>query len=196
MVGKLRLLAPTYKDSKPAWECLCACGNLHVVKDADLRNTKSCGCLRVEKGKQNKTHGMLGTPEYEAWHAMKQRCLNPNGRAYKNYGARGITVCKRWLKFENFYADMGVRPQGASLERTNNSKGYSPHNCVWASNKQQANNRRSTTRFVINGEALTLTQLSEKTSLSVQTLSWRIYKMGMSPAQAGSTPLLRKRKGA
>lgn len=73
---------------------------------------------------------------------MKQRCLNPNDAAYRWYGGRGITVCDRWLKFENFFADLGVRPDGLSLERINNNGNYEPGNCVWATPKTQAANRR------------------------------------------------------
>ncbi len=73
---------------------------------------------------------------------MKARCLNKNADRYKYYGARGITMCRRWLKFENFYADMGSRPYGKSLDRINNNKGYSPANCRWATHTVQMRNRR------------------------------------------------------
>lgn len=84
---------------------------------------------------------MSSTSTYHIWRTMKQRCLNPNATAYHRYGGRGITVCERWLTFENFLADMGERPDGLCLERVNNNGNYEPGNCVWATRKAQAANR-------------------------------------------------------
>jgi len=75
---------------------------------------------------------------------MKQRCLNPNNDAYKDYGERGITVCNRWLDFKNFYADMGDRPEGKELDRKDNDKGYYKENCRWATAAENVQNRRIT----------------------------------------------------
>ena len=82
------------------------------------------------------------TREYECWVSMRDRCRNPNSKSYKNYGARGIVVCKRWDKFETFLADMGPRPKGHSLDRIDNDGNYTPKNCQWATTKQQRHNRR------------------------------------------------------
>lgn len=140
------------------WKCLCSnivdgiekCGNITTVKAGSLNSghTKSCGCYGREKSIIAHTkHGKYGTSEYNIWNGMIQRCINVNYQNYKDYGGRGITVCDRWSKFENFYKDMGDRPDGMSIDRRNNNGNYEPGNCRWATLKEQANNRQNTLRF-------------------------------------------------
>lgn len=133
-------------DRCATWECSCDCGAKVIVNGTHLRNgnTRSCGCLQSDiSASRLLVHGMKGTREYNSWRSMMKRCNNPNDKAYNHYGGRGISVCERWRKFENFYADMGGRPDGYSLDRINNNGNYEPSNCQWSTQKEQANNRRN-----------------------------------------------------
>lgn len=129
------------------WKCLCDCGNITVVDSYSLRigHTKSCGCFSRERFKKEKPslkHGYYNTRTYHTWEGMKQRCLNPNATRYPSYGAMGITVCERWLNFQNFLEDMGPRPEKMTLDRINPFGNYEPSNCRWATLKEQQNNQR------------------------------------------------------
>jgi hypothetical protein len=127
------------------WKCVCDCGSTIVAQGGNLQNgcTKSCGCLKKETiGALNKTHGMTGTSAYGVWKHIIQRCNNQNSKDYKDYGGRGITVCIRWLKFENFLEDMGERSPELSIDRKNNDLGYFKENCRWATIEMQRRNQR------------------------------------------------------
>lgn len=129
------------KSDNVVWDCQCDCGNSVTARGDSLRsgNTKSCGCIKSEI---HTTHGMWKTPEYESWRGMIQRCSNTKNVNYDYYGGRGITVCARWLKFENFFEDMGKRPECLTIERMNNELGYFKENCKWASRTEQCVNQR------------------------------------------------------
>lgn len=135
------------ENRRTVWRFSCDCGALvekqgrHVLAG----RTTSCGCFRAE-GSANRRHGMTGTPEYRSWSMMLDRCTNPRSRNYADYGGRGISVCARWRDFATFYADMGTRPGGTSLDRIDVNDGYYPDNCRWASAVEQRANRRDSRR--------------------------------------------------
>jgi LysM repeat protein len=114
---------------------------------------------------------------------MRERCKNPNNPAYKDYGGRGIRVCKRWSSFANFLEDMGMPPPKYTLERDNNDGPYSKSNCRWATRKEQQNNRRSNRRIAVNKKTLTLTEWSEISGVHINTLAQRLDN-GIPPERA------------
>lgn len=131
------------------WSCLCDCGTVVSVNGCNLRSgaSLSCGCLQKELAaklgaKLLFVHGMCQSREHNTWASMIQRCTNKNATSYANYGGRGINVCERWLKFPEFYADMGDRPAGMSIDRIDNDLGYFLGNCKWSGRSEQERNKR------------------------------------------------------
>lgn len=140
--------APSSKRGLAQWLCRCVCNKESIVRGSQLRDgsSLSCGCLAAERAMAaNRTHGLYQSPTYSTWVNMLQRCTNPNNNNYRKYGARGITVCKRWLSFDNFLEDMGIRPTDKTLDRKNGLLGYSKSNCRWATVQEQNQNTRRNT---------------------------------------------------
>jgi hypothetical protein len=134
------------------------------------------------------THGMSESKIYNIWGKMRRRCSLKSDKAYKFYGERGIKVCKRWQTFVNFFADMGHCPEGKSLERKNNMRGYSPSNCVWASDAEQCRNRRSNVFVSHNGKKMCLQDWAKSTGIPAGTIGRRM-EIGWSAKDALTVPL-------
>lgn len=131
-------------QNRATWLCLCVCGNECVVRGDTLTTgrSQSCGCLQQETSAvrtkaimtiHGHTERHKPSPEYNSWYAMKDRCTNAGRECYQHYGAKGITICARWINsFTNFLADMGESPEGTTLHRVDPAGNYEPSNCIWA----------------------------------------------------------------
>lgn len=190
--GKLTVVERAGKDDKKdsLWLCKCDCGNTKIVKQNYLMggHTRSCGCLRKDAAKIQKhysgkyeRHGMSKTRIYHIYYTIKSRCLVKSNKAYKDYGAKGIGLCKEWedsflafalWSFANGYAE------NLTLDRIDNSKGYSLSNCRWTTAKQQANNTTSNINITINGEQRTLAEWCDYYGLNYFTIYSRKKKHG------------------
>lgn len=182
--------------------CLCTCGNIVVVHNVSLTRglTLSCGCYARELARNstsNISHGHTRkhtrSSTYRIWTGMMTRCRNPNAVNWPLYGGRGITICERWNRFENFLADMGNRPIGHSIDRINCNGPYSPENCRWIPKREQAKNRRSNRIFTIKGITGCLSDLANKFGIQKGTVGRRL-RYGHSPDEAFLLPVLNNRK--
>jgi hypothetical protein len=195
-------LAPERQNGQAVWECLCECGKRTFVLSDLLRKgrTKSCGCWRVEHGRRHGStvqlrHGHArgsGSPLYQTWANMLSRCRDSNNDNFRNYGARGITVCERWLTFENFLADVGERPSRKhSIDRVNVEGNYEPANVRWATRKEQARNMRSNRNLTLRGETKTLAEWLELSGTNRMTFYQRKRKDWSDEKAIFTPPLLK-----
>lgn len=138
---------------------------------------------------KNRVHGKSRTPIHNLWWSMMARCHDENSHAYHLYGGRGINVCPRWRCFENFYADMGERPEGKTLDRIDNDGPYSPDNCRWATNEEQQRNRRGLHHITAFGRTMILTDWATASGVPMATLWARLVKLGWAPEKALTTPV-------
>lgn len=162
------------------WNCRCDCGKEVMVSGPALDGgvTASCGCLRVETTKQRSTtHGDTRSREYRIWMHMIRRA-HYGTEASKDYVERGICVCERWLSYQNFLSDMGRAPANHSIDRINNSAGYSPENCRWADASTQARNRRSNIIVTVDGRSMCLMEACEILNRPYKYILERMSKYG------------------
>lgn len=157
----------------------CVCGTVTKTQLSDIISGKSKRCLKCYHEEQKitrKGHGLCDTRSHTSWIQMIQRCNNPKNPGYKNYGGRGIFVCERWRNFINFYEDMGERPEGLVLDRTNNDDGYYKENCQWVSRSQSCYNRR---KFKKRSNLQLLADIHDKKFGSLFVLKFNKYVNGV-----------------
>ena len=192
---RLTVMSLPYKQGR-FWfvDTRCSCGNSYKAKTQAIKsgNTKSCGCFAIERRYQVKarlSHGKKYSRVYVKWGGMLSRCRNPNASQYEKYGGRGITVCERWSTFENFYADMGDPPPRHSIERIDVNGNYEPGNCRWATDKEQANNRRNTRFYEVGGQRMTISDVAAQAGMPAQIIAGRMTS-GWTIERAISTPIV------
>lgn len=185
--GKLIVLEYAYSKNKTRhWKCLCDCGNYSYPSSNSLSmgHTKSCGCLNYEP--TSTTHGLSKkTPLYFVWKELRHRCSNPKHKSYKDYGARGILVCKEWEDFKVFYdwaIESGYKEETLSngknkltIDRIDVNGNYEPSNCRFITNKEQARNKRNNVKVVYNGKEENLRDLCEKLNVDYSLVYDRVH---------------------
>lgn len=180
---KFGLLTVTSNDphkltGKPTvrWHCVCVCGRKRTVQLRQLEKKAYTSCGQKGcKSTMVPTHGRSGTREYVAWKSMKMRCFNKKNAKFYMYGGAGITVCRRWLKFEPFFEDMGLKPSPRhSLGRINGKKGYSKANCRWELPHEQSANIRHNRNLRLGGEVLCVSAWARKLGISKETINGRL----------------------
>lgn len=162
------------------WKCVCDCGEARVIDGTGLRagRNKSCGCKSPKfTSEQLTTHGLSKSRIYSIWQGMMYRCSDKcKDISRKNYYDKGIRVCERWHTFENFVADMGVPADDLTMDRIDNSKGYEPSNCRWATHKQQANNSSWNHILTYEGRSQTIAMWADERKIKPNTIVYRIRR--------------------
>ena len=157
--------------------CQCDCGSTKTVALSQLREhkTRSCGCLQSEAAARiTFSHGQSHSPAYQSWASAVQRTSNPKNPLFPRYGGRGITMCERWRNsFQSFVDDMGSRPDGTSIDRIDNERGYEPGNCRWADDFEQSRNRRNVRSLTLRALTLKVHQWEHLTGLTARLIRQR-----------------------
>lgn len=166
------------------WNCVCDCGNRSVVRGAELQRSASTRCISCG----NTSHGFSKLPEYKIWLGMRTRCECSTATGYQRYGGCGITVCDEWHSFEAFYRDMGPRPSDKhTIERIDNSLGYSKENCTWATRTEQMRNMRRNHLITFRNKTQCLQEWADELGMNKATIRKRL-KRGWSVEHALTTP--------
>jgi hypothetical protein len=192
--GNLEVLKEFPIKGRIQWVCKCLlCGKEEVRTGYGFNKNTNKGCINCSL----KKHGYTKTKIYASWFQMKERCNNPKSIGYKNYGARGIKVCERWLSFSNFLSDMGQKPSSNfSLDRINNNGNYEPNNCKWSTQMEQCNNMRKNRLINIDGKINTFSNWCKFYKIKYATAFARI-KRGMEIKTAFTKEVAtRRRKGS
>lgn len=176
------------------WWCRCDCGKEYPVSAGNLRGGKvaSCGHRGLETFRAaTRTHGQSGTPLYKVWKAMRSRCERATDANFKNYGGRGIRVCKAWGHFEPFaeWARSAGYRAGVSIERINNNKGYNPTNCRWATLAEQAINKRN---VPLSPDGRPWWHIAKANGITMPAYRTRVFD-GWPLDQAATWPMFKKR---
>lgn len=171
---------------------LCTCCNKVCTKRIDYAlKLKSCGCKKPDIPIK---HGMSKSSEYSIYQGMKNRCKNTNDKKYYLYGGRGIKVCDRWLEsFENFFEDMGFKPNSCTLDRKNTNLGYSKENCKWATIFEQNNNKRNNV-FVLCPDLEYRTLANAERYYNLKYGSIGNFKRAQTSASAALNKILKQNK--
>lgn len=178
------------KGRRVYWPCLCDCGKTTSVRSDHLLrgHTLSCGCKNQDKAKRGHTgFREKGHPLRKLWYGMKARCYDPTHISYHLYGANGVTVCERWMTFENFVEDMSPRTPGTTLDRVETSGNYCKENCKWSTSTEQARNKSNNHLVTIYGMSKPVVFWAEISQVSVNTIYSRLYS-GWTPKIAVFAP--------
>jgi hypothetical protein len=198
--GRLTVVARAPAKNSGMQLCRCECGKITKVTTGSIRSggVVSCGCRRREHWNSfSRVHGQTRSRTWWSWQSMISRCTIRRAVGWKSYGGRGIRVCKRWRGkrgFEKFLADMGERPVGRTLDRKKVNGNYTPNNCRWATNLQQANNTRKTRYISMSGEKLSVSEWSVRTGISRYTIIARI-ETGWNAQRALTQPVDYRKSG-
>lgn len=179
---------------KSYWNCVCECGNNLTTRSDALTSgrARSCGCLHKESASKifkdrNTTHGKTGTRTYNIWCGIVTRCTNENTSYFKHYGGRGISICERWLTFENFLSDMGECPSGLSIDRIDVNCDYEPSNCRWTDMKTQQRNTRKNRLLTHNNKTHCVSEWAEIYGVGRSLIKDRL-RLGWDTQKAIETP--------